>query len=61
MPELIEHGVSGFLVADEAEAVTAAARLRILDRMAVRSCAERFSQARVVEAYLSAYQTIVSG
>jgi len=61
MPELIEDGVSGFLVADEAEAVTAAAQLRILDRMVVRSCAERFSQARMVEAYLSAYRTIVLG
>lgn len=59
MPELIADGVSGFLVADEAEAVAAVARLGTLDRAAVRARAERFSVARMVDGYLRAYRAAV--
>lgn len=61
MPELIAPGTSGFLVQDETEALAAVARLRALDRKAVRAHAERFSAARMVEAYLRAYQLILRG
>lgn len=61
MPELIAHGVSGFLANSEAEAVTAAGRLGSLDRTAVRAHAEHFSDARMVEAYLAAYHAVLSG
>jgi len=59
MPELVEHGTSGFLVADEAAAVTAVSRLATLDRAAVRLLAERFPYSRMVDAYLTAYRSIL--
>ena len=61
MPELIEDGVSGFLAADEAQAVVAVGRLGTLDRAAVRAHAERFSVTRMVEAYLHAYRAVLAG
>ena len=61
MAELIEDGASGFLVSDEAAAVAAVGQLRGLDRAAVRARAERFSVARMVDGYLSAYQAILAG
>jgi glycosyltransferase involved in cell wall biosynthesis len=61
MPELIEGGVSGFLAADEAQAVAAVGRLGTLDRAAVRAHAERFSVTRMVEAYLHAYRAVLAG
>lgn len=59
MPELVTDGVSGFLVLDEAAAVDAAGRLRLLDRRAVRTHAERFSVSRMVDAYLRVYHTVL--
>ena len=61
MVELIKHGVSGFLADSEAEAVTAVERLGSLDRTAVRAHAEYFSDARMVDAYLAAYQAVLLG
>ncbi len=60
MPELVEHGASGFLVADEAEAVAAVGRLGTLDRAAIRRHAEHFSVARMVGRYLAAYHAVLS-
>jgi len=59
MAELIEHGVSGFLTGSEAAAIAAVERLSSLDRRAVRAHAERFSVARMVDAYLAAYQAML--
>lgn len=59
MPELIEHGVSGFLVDDETAAVAAVARLPDLDRDGPRARAEGFSVERMVVRYLEAYQTML--
>ena len=62
MPELIAPGVSGFLVESERQAVRAVADLPGLDRAAVRAHAEaNFSQARMVEGYLRAYQEVLAG
>ena len=60
MPELIKDGVSGFLAADEVQAVLAVRRLGTLDRAAVRARAKRFSVACMVEAYLHAYCTVLT-
>ena len=60
MPEVIADGVSGILAKDEAGAVEAVGRLSLIDRSAVRTHAERFSVARMVNAYLHAYRTVVS-
>ena len=61
MPELIADGVSGILASDEADAIGAVARLGALNRAAVRAHAERFTVARMVDAYLRAYRAILAG
>ena len=51
MPELIDHGVTGFLVDTVEEAVEAVARVGELDRAACRrSVVERFSIERMTDA-----------
>ncbi len=59
MPELIEHGSTGFLVADVAEAVAAVGKATSLDRPAIRGQAvARFDRARMIDGYLAAYETV---
>ena len=59
MPELIEDGVTGFLVDDVAAAVAAVGRAENIDRAASREQAvARFGIARMVDAYLEAYAAI---
>jgi glycosyltransferase involved in cell wall biosynthesis len=61
MPELIRDGVTGFLVADEDAAVTAAGRLGELDRRHCRAEAvDRFHRQRMVDAYLSLFSEVVA-
>lgn len=60
MPELIDHGRSGFLVGDAVDAVAAIARVPQINRAAVRQVAERrFSVERMAEAYLVLYRRIL--
>ena len=62
VPEVVDDGATGFIVADVAEAVAAVPRAAALDRAAVRARAfDRFSEERMVEAYLSLYAKIVAG
>ncbi len=61
MPELIEQGVGGYLVDDEAGALAAIKRLRSHDRGMARINAERFSVGRMVEGYLRAYRRVLDG
>ena len=62
MPELIEHGVTGFLVRTVDEAVEAVARVGELDRRACRAAVEaRFSVGRMADRYLSLYREILGG
>ena len=59
VPEVIDHGLTGFVVEDEAEAVAAVPRLASLSRTAIRQCFERrFSARRMAEDYLSLYQRL---
>jgi glycosyltransferase involved in cell wall biosynthesis len=59
MPELIVHGASGFLVDDVKGAVDAVERTRTLDRAAIRAYAvARFGRARMVDAYIDAYEAV---
>jgi glycosyltransferase involved in cell wall biosynthesis len=56
VPEIIEDGVTGFLVNTEAEAVQAVGRIGQLDRRRVRQEFERrFTSRRMAEDYLRAY------
>jgi glycosyltransferase involved in cell wall biosynthesis len=60
MPEVIDEGVTGFLVADIAQAAAAVEAASWLDRTMVRSVAERrFSAARMVADYLAIYGELV--
>jgi glycosyltransferase involved in cell wall biosynthesis len=62
VPEVIDHGVSGFLADDEDGLVQAIERLDELDRAHCRSIAERrFSATIMTDRYEAAYQTILAG
>jgi glycosyltransferase involved in cell wall biosynthesis len=59
MPELITAGHTGFLVDDVDEAVAAVAASVTLDRGSIRAQAvERFGVARMVDAYIDAYEAV---
>jgi len=61
MPEVIDEGVTGFLVADVAAAAQAVERAAGLERSAVRRVAERrFGAARMVDEYLAVYQSLLA-
>ncbi|MGH8891476.1 MAG: glycosyltransferase family 4 protein [Acidothermaceae bacterium] len=61
MPEIIDPGVTGFVVDDMAAAVDAVGQAVRLDRRAVRArAASRFSVDRMVEEYLRVYERIAS-
>jgi glycosyltransferase involved in cell wall biosynthesis len=60
MPELIAHGVSGFLVNTSAEAVTAVKNLDQLNPAECRAHAERnFSIEKMISSYESAYTKVI--
>jgi glycosyltransferase involved in cell wall biosynthesis len=59
MPEIIENGRSGFLVADENDAIEAVARIADIDRAACRDRVERhFTIDRMLDDYVKVYETI---
>jgi glycosyltransferase involved in cell wall biosynthesis len=59
VPEIIDEGVTGFVVDSEAEAVAALSRVGSLDRTKVRAQFEkRFSARRMAEDYVRIYETI---
>jgi len=62
VPEIIEHGVTGFIVKDEAAAVAAVGRLGDLDRAEIRRQFEaRFTATRMAEDYLQLYTRMAVG
>jgi glycosyltransferase involved in cell wall biosynthesis len=61
VPEVIEDGVSGFIVDSNAEAVQAVKRLGALDRRRVRSAFEqRFAARRMAQDYLRQYRLLTA-
>jgi glycosyltransferase involved in cell wall biosynthesis len=59
-PEIVEHGVTGFLVDDEDEATLAVGRADRLDRSVIcASARDRFSVGRMVARYEQAFQTVI--
>ena len=59
--EVIEHGVTGFVVDDMAQAIDAAHRVHTLDRRACRDAfTRRFSAARMASAYVRLYRQVTS-
>jgi glycosyltransferase involved in cell wall biosynthesis len=62
VPEVIEDGVTGFIVNNEDEAAAAAVRLRSLDRARIRHSFEgRFTARRMAEEYLALYHRLGAG
>jgi len=62
MPEIVDQGVTGFLVDDVAGAVEAIGPAAGLDRQRVRAvAAERFGVDRMVDDYLAVYDRVLGG
>jgi glycosyltransferase involved in cell wall biosynthesis len=60
VPEVVDDGVTGFVVNGEAEAVEAISRLGELDRRQVRARFEqRFTAKRMAEQYLGHYERLI--
>jgi glycosyltransferase involved in cell wall biosynthesis len=60
MPELIDHGVTGFLVEGVDGAVEAIARIDEIDRAACRAVvADRFTVDRMADRYLALYRALL--
>jgi glycosyltransferase involved in cell wall biosynthesis len=61
VPEVIEDGLTGFIVEDEASAIAAVERLGRLDRATVRARFEqRFTARRMAEDYLTIYHRLAA-
>lgn len=59
VPEVMDHGVTGFVVDSLDEAIECAGRVSKLDRRKIREVFEtRFSTERMVDDYLSLYESI---
>jgi glycosyltransferase involved in cell wall biosynthesis len=61
-PEIVDHGITGFLCGSVEEAAEALTRVPSLDRRACRAAVEaRFSAQRMVADYLRLYRLVLSG
>ncbi len=61
VPEVVEDGLTGFIVEDETSAVAAVSRLGTLSRERVRArFEERFTARRMAEDYLSVYRELIA-
>jgi glycosyltransferase involved in cell wall biosynthesis len=62
VPEVLDHGLTGFIVPDEDAAVSAISRLGELDRGAIRRRFEqRFTARRMAEDYVDVYEELIEG
>jgi glycosyltransferase involved in cell wall biosynthesis len=62
LPDIVEHGVTGFLVDGLDEMAAAMRAAKTLDPRACRRAAEaRFSAARMIDAYLALYARLAGG
>jgi glycosyltransferase involved in cell wall biosynthesis len=60
VPEVVDHGVSGFVVDGIDEAVTAVEHSRHIDRAGVRRCFERrFGVERMAAEYVEIYRSVI--
>lgn len=62
MPEIVDEGVTGYLVGDVDQAVAAVGALRAIDRAECRAHARRrFGASRMVADYLAVYERLIGG
>jgi len=60
VPEIIEHGVTGFIVGNEAEAVAALNQIETLDRGRIRArFEERFTAKRMAQDYVEVFESLL--
>ncbi|MER8569636.1 glycosyltransferase family 4 protein [Mesorhizobium sp. M0924] len=60
VPEVIDNGITGFIVSDVDSAAAAVDRLQTLDRAAIRATFEqRFTSRRMAEDYLKVYEALI--
>jgi glycosyltransferase involved in cell wall biosynthesis len=57
-PEIVEHGISGFLVDDEDEMAAMVSEAGRLDPLQVRRSAERFAPDRIASGYEQVYRSV---
>ena len=61
VPEVVDDGITGFIVDDEATAASAAQQIDLLDRTLIRAIFEqRFTARRMAEDYTRIYQDLTS-
>jgi glycosyltransferase involved in cell wall biosynthesis len=59
VPEIVENGLTGFVVDDEEEAIAAVGRLHELDRRSIRAAfEERFTAPRMAQDYVRLYREL---
>jgi glycosyltransferase involved in cell wall biosynthesis len=62
MPEIIRHGVTGYIVDDIEDAINAVAAIKSIDRTHCRADVEQhFTSARMARDYVRVYQEILNG
>jgi glycosyltransferase involved in cell wall biosynthesis len=62
VPEIVENGVTGFVVNSHDEALEAIGRLKSLNRLRIRHiCERRYSAAAMAKRYLDVYARLVGG
>jgi glycosyltransferase involved in cell wall biosynthesis len=62
VPEVVEDGLTGFVVEDELSAINAVRRLHQLPRQAIRArFEERFTARLMAKEYLATYRSLMSG
>jgi glycosyltransferase involved in cell wall biosynthesis len=61
VPEIVDDGVTGFIVDNLEEAIDAAARVSTIDRRACREAFEqRFTTIRMTERYVDTYELLAA-
>jgi glycosyltransferase involved in cell wall biosynthesis len=61
VPEIVDDGVTGFIVDDEAQGAAAVRRLDRLDRARIRRVfEERLTARRMAEEYLDVYRRLIA-
>jgi len=59
VPEIVDHGVTGFIVENESQAIEAISALDRLDRQNIRQVFEqRFTATRMAQEYLRCFENV---
>jgi len=60
VPEILDHGKTGFIVENEEQAIKAVQHISLIERLECRRMfEERFNSTRMAEEYLQIYQNMI--